>query len=228
MTENSSEQRDPWAPPERPAVDLGKPGAPGVSGPPSVHDQPTLAGIPADAPPTPFAPLASPVADAPPVTGPAPAAYGYPGPPTPPAMPGYGYPGDAGYPGDPGQAGYPGQPGYPGYPGYAGYPQYGPLPSNGFAITALVLGIIGVITCYLGLLFGVPAVIFGVLGRGKARRGEADNGSMALAGIILGTVGIVISILMIALVIGGLLLGDRGSDSDHDSPYSNSQVHEKV
>lgn len=130
--------------------------------------------------------------------------YAYPGPP--PAQPAYGYPG------------------YQGYPGYPGYPQK----SNGFGVTALVLGIVGVVTCYLGVLFGVPAVIFGALGRGKARRGEADNGSMALAGIILGSVSILISILMIALVIAGVLLGDPGSDSDFDGPASPTRIRENV
>lgn len=84
------------------------------------------------------------------------------------------------------------------------------------------------VTCYLGVLFGVPAVIFGALGRGKARRGEADNGSMALAGIILGSVSILISILMIALVIAGVLLGDPGSDSDFDGPASPTRIRENV
>ncbi|MFE3580394.1 DUF4190 domain-containing protein, partial [Streptomyces vinaceus] len=122
---------------------------------------------------------------------------------------------------------------YPGYPGYPGYPQK----SNGFGITAMVLGIIGVVTCYLGVLFGVPALVFGILGRKKAQRGEADNGPMALAGIILGAIGIVISLLMIGLVIAGVLLGGSGSGSgsvyDDDYDYgggssSHTHVRERV
>ncbi|MER7464539.1 DUF4190 domain-containing protein [Streptomyces sp. NPDC097981] len=217
MTDQSPEPRDPWAPPERPAVELGKPQpAPGVPGSPSVHDQATVAGMPgADLPPAQIpVPDPAPAPTLPPVYGypaqPDPGGYAYPGPP--PAQPVYGHPG------------YPGHQGYPGYPGYPVYP----AKSNGFGVTALVLGIVGVVTCYLGLLFGVPAVVFGVLGRGKARRGEADNGSMALAGIILGAVGIVISILMIALVIAGVLLGDPGRGSDFDGPSSHTQIREKV
>ncbi|MFD7081500.1 DUF4190 domain-containing protein [Streptomyces sp. NPDC059918] len=226
MTDQSPEPQDPWAPPERPAVELGKPQAtPGMSGPPSVHDQPTIAGmpggdtppaqIPGPAPATAPAPAPAPGAALPPAYGypaqPDPGGYAYPGPP--PAQPAYGYPGQQGYPG------------YPGYPGY-GYP----AKSNGFGITAMVLGIIGVVTCYLGVLFGVPALVFGILGRKKAQRGEADNGSMALAGIILGAIGIVISILMIGLVIAGVLLGGsgNGSGSDYDYDYdggSSSHTH---
>ncbi|MFD7916476.1 DUF4190 domain-containing protein [Streptomyces sp. NPDC059752] len=232
MTNSSPEPRDPWAPLERPAVELGKsqggPGTPGVSGPASVHDQPTLAGMPGDqftpsAPtPTPI-PAPIPTPTPPPMTGPpASAAYGY------PAQPGYGYPGDAGYPG---QAGHPGHPGYQGYPGQGGYPPYGVQRSNGFGITALVLGILAVVGCitsFFAVVLGAAAIVFGALGRGKASRGEADNGGMALAGIILGSIGILLGAVMIAIIFAGFM--ERGSvdHSPYDSPYDNSQVREKV
>ncbi|MFB6821753.1 DUF4190 domain-containing protein [Streptomyces virginiae] len=235
MTDSSPEPRDPWAPLERPAVELGKSqggqGTPGVSGPPSVHDQPTLAGMPGDQfppqaqPPTRI-PTAAPTPPQHPMAGPpASAAYGY------PAQPGYGFPGDAGYPAQPGQQGYPGYPGYQGYPGQGAYPPYGVQRSNGFGVTALVLGILAVVGCitsFFALALGIAAVVFGVLGRGKARRGEADNGGMALAGIILGAIGIVLGAVMVAIVFAGFMERGSGSDSPYDSPYDNSQVREKV
>ncbi|WP_328301070.1 DUF4190 domain-containing protein [Streptomyces sp. NBC_00435] len=227
MTDQSPE-RDPWAPLERPAVGLGKqqggPGAPGV------HDQQTVAGmpgagIPPGAPVPGQAPAAgpAPMPASTPQPGPTPA-YGYPAQPDPA---GYGYPvaqPPVHQPPYPGYGGHPGYPGDLGYPG-SGYAPYAPK-SNGFGVTALVLGIIAVVSCYLGLLFGVPAVIFGVLGRGKAKRGEADNEGMALAGIITGAVGIVISCLFIALAIAGVLLSDSEYDSDsgYPTPYQNTQV----
>ncbi|WP_327255177.1 DUF4190 domain-containing protein [Streptomyces sp. NBC_01244] len=252
MTDQSPESRDPWAPPEQPAVDLGKqrggPGAPGV------HDQQTVTGMPGAGGPQggpqgghpggytggyPGAPLPgqtlpgqTPPAGTGPISAGAPApqpgqtpAYGYPAEPDPA---GYGYPtAQQPFQQQPGYQGHPGYAGYPGYPGggYPGHPAY-PSRSNGFGITALVLGILSVVTCYLGLLFGVPAIIFGVLGRGKAKRGEADNGGLALAGIITGAVGIVTSCVLIALVIFAVIYGDSGSDSDSDyfSPYENTQV----
>ncbi|WP_330298832.1 DUF4190 domain-containing protein [Streptomyces sp. NBC_00503] len=238
MTDQSPESRDPWAPPERPAVELGKQqGAPGTPGASGVHDQQTIAGmpgadIPQDAPragqPPAAAPAFGPAQTPDPAPGPPPA-YGY---PAQPASGGYGYPaqpdsGGYGYPAPPvaPQGAYPGQPGYPGYQGYPGYPPYAHK-SNGFGVTALVLGIIAVISCYGGILFGIPAVIFGVLGRGKARRGEADNDGMALAGIITGIVGIVISCLFIAIAVIGIMFGDSGydSDSDYSTNYSNTKV----
>lgn len=160
------------------------------------------------------------------MTGPpASAAYGY------PAQPGYGFPGDAGYPAQPGQRGYPGYPGHQGYPGQGAYPPYGAQRSNGFGVTALVLGILAVVGCitsFFALALGIAAVVFGVLGRGKASRGEADNGGMALAGIILGAIGIVLGAVMVAIVFAGFMERGSGGDSPYDSPYDNSQVREKV
>jgi len=90
-----------------------------------------------------------------------------------------------------------GQPAY-GQPGYGS--QGGRGMKNGLGIAALVLGILALlstITVVGGLLFGLIALILGIIGRGRAKRGEADNGGMALAGIILGAVSMVLSIVVI-------------------------------
>ncbi|UQX03241.1 DUF4190 domain-containing protein [Streptomyces sp. RerS4] len=216
MTEYSPDPKDPWAPPERPSMESVPPT--GAAGPAPVHDQPTIVGMAGHAPTPPPIPTPTPApAPTTPAYGypaqPDPGAYAYPGPP--PAQPTYGHPG------------YPGHPGYLGHPGYPGYPGYRPM-SNGFGIASLVLGILGVVTCWVGLLFAIPAVVFGILGRGKANRGEADNGPMALAGIILGAVGIVLGLLLVALMVTGLML-DPGSGSDvHGPSSSNTQIREQV
>jgi len=41
--------------------------------------------------------------------------------------------------------------------------------------------------------------VLGVVGRGRAKRGEATNGGMALAGVILGALGLLFSVALIAL-----------------------------
>ena len=112
---------------------------------------------------------------------------GAPPPPPPMPPPGYGPPADYGQP-----------PGYapPGYgPGY-GYRQ----PSNGMGVAALVLGIIGAVgsLIVIGAALSVLAIIFGAIGRSKAKRNEATNGGMALAGLILGILGCVIAGAIIA------------------------------
>ncbi|MFF2192902.1 DUF4190 domain-containing protein [Streptomyces sp. NPDC058157] len=254
MTDQSPEPRDPWAPPEGRAAEPGgspqqTPGTQGAPGAPSVHDQQTVAGMPgAEWAPPPQASGPAPApgpgpAPAPPIPGagyayPAPSGYGQPGPAAA-QPPGYGYPGypppagHVGTPGYPPPAGYPGTPGYPpapGYPGYTGYHPYGPAPSNGFGIAALVLGILSVVICitsFFSIALGIAAVVFGVLGRGKANRGEATNGGVALAGTILGAIGIVLGAVILALAFTGIM-SDTFEETPDGGSHSNTQVRERV
>ncbi|CAL9428527.1 hypothetical protein SUDANB145_01994 [Streptomyces sp. enrichment culture] len=125
-----------------------------------------------------------------------------PPPPIAPDGPGqapYGYPGAHGYPG-------PG-PGYGGGPqpqGYYGWQGLGPMPPrNGMGTAGLVLGIIAAVGfCMwpIAILLGVLGVIFGVVGRAKARKGEATNSGQALAGIICGAFGIALGVGFAVLI----------------------------
>ena len=101
-----------------------------------------------------------------------------------------------------------------GQPAY-GQPPYGQAPPgqsrNGLGVAALVLGILAALTGFflIGGLLGVVAIILGFLGRGRAKRGEATNGGMALAGIILGVIGVLLTAVVIA--IGASFLSEFGS-----------------
>ena len=79
-------------------------------------------------------------------------------------------------------------------------------PTDGRATTSLVLGIVSLVSsmCYAGFLFGIPAVILGVMSRREiARAGGAIGGQgVALGGIITGSFGAVISLGQICLVVG--------------------------
>ena len=85
--------------------------------------------------------------------------------------------------------------------------QYGgsgfrPAPRNGLGTAALVLAILGLVTCWSvlgGIAFGLAAVILGFLGRGRAARGEADNGQIATAGTALGAVAIAASVAFVVI-----------------------------
>lgn len=84
-----------------------------------------------------------------------------------------------------------GPPPAPAY-GYPGYPQ--PLPA-GMAITALVLGIAGLVLCWTaigGLLLGLLGVVFGIVALRRARRGQAGGQGRAVAGLVTGAIGLVL------------------------------------
>ncbi|MEU2519891.1 DUF4190 domain-containing protein [Streptomyces pseudogriseolus] len=73
---------------------------------------------------------------------------------------------------------------------------------NGFGIAALVLGIVGALlfwTAIGGIVLGLLAVIFGVLGFRRSRRGVATNGTMAVIGAVLGALALVVSSVLLAL-----------------------------
>lgn len=103
---------------------------------------------------------------------------GTPGPPPPQPAP----------PGPPMQQGPPGQP-----------PAYYRAPTNGMAITSMVLGILGCIGL-IWLISPILALVFGYIAKGQIDRSEGrqEGRGMAIAGIVLGWVGIVIGLAMIA------------------------------
>jgi hypothetical protein len=110
---------------------------------------------------------------------PNPYAAGQPGAWQPPAPP-------TGPPGPPGQ--WYGPP--PGYPGWAP-----PRPTNGMAVASMVLGIL-----WIYWIGSILALVFGYVARNQIReRGEGGAG-MAMAGIVLGWVGI--GILGLLIVVG--------------------------
>jgi hypothetical protein len=89
-------------------------------------------------------------------------------------------------------------------------PTSGPVPQqdNGFAVAALVLGILGFV---FPLICGVPAIVFGVLGRTRAKEGS-PSGGLALAGLILGIVSTAFWILIFAIAfIGAAACSANGS-----------------
>jgi hypothetical protein len=81
-------------------------------------------------------------------------------------------------------------------------PRIGLARKNGLGTAALVLAIVGLALCWSvlgGIGCGVLAVILGFLGRGRASRGEADNGGIATAGIALGVLAVVVSLAFVVI-----------------------------
>ena len=74
------------------------------------------------------------------------------------------------------------------------------------AVAALVLGIL-TFFC-LGPIAGVLAIIFGIIGLGKAKEMGGTGRGMSIAGIVLGIVGTVVSVIFIIILI--VAAGDSG------------------
>lgn len=69
-------------------------------------------------------------------------------------------------------------------------------PGVGLAVAALVLGVVGVLTCWLlvGGVTGIAAIVLGAVVLVKAHRGTARGWAAAVTGIILGALGVVAAV----------------------------------
>jgi hypothetical protein len=83
---------------------------------------------------------------------------------------------------------------------WGGQPGYPAQPRNGLGIAALILGILGLLSSIVvvGALPGLIAVVLGFVGMGKAKRGEATNRGVALAGVITGALAVLVAIALVA------------------------------
>lgn len=128
---------------------------------------------------------------------------------SPPPYPGQ--PGDPqdfrhGYPEQPTQQ-FGQQPGYPGYPGYGAGPTPAP-PRNGAGVAALVLGILAVLTgiFLLGGLLGLIAIALGIVGITRASKGIATNRGVAIGGLVLGVIGVLMTVAVVVFAVFSLNL----------------------
>ena len=98
----------------------------------------------------------------------------------------------------------------------ASTPAAGPAAKNWMGITALILGIVGIVgaCCFgAGFLFGAGAIVLGILGKNAVKAGDANNGGMAQVGFILGIAGVALSLLwfIFAVVLNVWSVGYGGS-----------------
>jgi hypothetical protein len=120
-----------------------------------------------------------------------PGAAGAPFGAAPSAYPGAGYP--QAYPG----AGYPGAQAYPGAQGYGQQPYYYAQEPRGLSIASMVCGI----SVFIGFgFFVLPQIAAVILGHMALSREPAGRG-MALAGLILGYVGIALTVAFLVFFV---------------------------
>jgi hypothetical protein len=91
--------------------------------------------------------------------------------------------------------------GYPLPPPYYGYPP--PTgPRNGLGATSLALAITALLVVWSvvgGIILGLTAVVTGFLARGRVKRGTANNGGVATAGIVLGALAVIVGVVFIPI-----------------------------
>jgi hypothetical protein len=77
-------------------------------------------------------------------------------------------------------------------------------PRNGLGIAALILAIVGLLLCWSvvgGVIVGIFAAVMGFIARGRVNRGEANNGGVAIAGIVLGFLSILAGLAFIPIYV---------------------------
>ncbi|MFN8015346.1 MAG: DUF4190 domain-containing protein [Acidimicrobiia bacterium] len=95
-----------------------------------------------------------------------------------------------------------------------GMPPMPPSPASGQSNTpALIAMILGIISLCGGMLTGIPAVILGFVGKKKANELNGQGNGQAITGIVLGFIGIALSILWIILLIAGAFAADSTTNS---------------
>lgn len=88
---------------------------------------------------------------------------------------------------------------------------------KGFCIASMVLGIVALVffcIWYISIPCAILAIIFGILGVKTPTKG------MAIAGLVTGSIGLVISITIIILIAIGVMISATGF-SDDDYTYRN-------
>jgi hypothetical protein len=99
---------------------------------------------------------------------------------------------------------------------YGGSVPYGMVQvSHPKSTTAMVFGILGIVfglSCGIGGLLGIPGIVQGRKARDEidAEPGRYSGRSQAVAGIVTGTIGVVIAALAIVLVVVLVILGASG------------------
>ncbi|MFJ5830126.1 hypothetical protein [Streptomyces sp. NPDC093089] len=112
------------------------------------------------------------------------------------------------FPGSPYGPGMPHGPGMQHGPGVPGAGPYGvPAARTGLGVGALVIGVVGLVfgiipfLFWLGGFMGVLALVLGIVGYGRAGRGEATDRGQAVAGIALGAVTIVVATAWLVVLV---------------------------
>lgn len=93
--------------------------------------------------------------------------------------------------------------------GGPGYHPAAPISTSGLAIASMVCGIAGYLTCYFVGILSIPAVICGHMALGQINRSPVPlaGRGMAIAGLILGYLGILITLAGVCFILFAIVAG---------------------
>lgn len=84
--------------------------------------------------------------------------------------------------------------------GQGGHGGSGSQPRNGMAIAALILGILALPGAFIigfpGIVLGVLAIIFAIVGLRRAGKDRVSNKGMAIGGLVTGIIGLIIGVIV--------------------------------
>ncbi|MNN36831.1 hypothetical protein D3C81_1507420 [compost metagenome] len=100
-----------------------------------------------------------------------------------------------------------------------------PAHTNGKSIAALVLGILSIVTPYIGLIFGIVAIIMSAISLKEIRNRYEGGRGLAIAGLVCGIIGTIIYALLILLFIVIILFAaGAGNDAINTFNFSTNNI----
>jgi len=93
-----------------------------------------------------------------------------------------------------------------GFPPYQQPSNFQPPKTNGKSIAALVLGILGIVIPYIGLILGIIAIVIARSSLNEIKRTGEQGRGMSIAGLVCGIVGTALySLIFLFLIVVAII-----------------------